>query len=133
MSDKSNNSTRKGNYYTIKPAELLTLNKNPVAASDDSPVLMEAKLSEMINSINQLISSNLQLDEVLKEEYDADCMEALEENDALITRKIEECKVMRRKLIETGVQLNLVVPVYQGSVVLKQLNSKKDNDQGVYL
>lgn len=126
-------SSGRGNYYKVKPAELLTLNKNPVAASDDSPILMEAKLSETINSINQLISSNRQLDEMLKEGYDSDLMQALEENDALIIRKLDECKVMRRKLVEADVQLNLDIPVYHGSVVLKQLKGNDDNGGGVYL
>jgi hypothetical protein len=122
----------KGNYYTVKPAELLTVNKNPVAATDgDSPILMEARLSETINSVNQLISSNAHLDGILQEEHDADLMEALEENDALIRRKIEECTIMRRKLFDAGVQSSLDVPVYNGSIVLK-LKDKKDDD-GIYL
>ncbi|KAL3778126.1 hypothetical protein ACHAWO_008078 [Cyclotella atomus] len=132
MSNNTNSSGGKGKYYTIKPAELLTLNKNPVAATDgDSPILMEARLTETINSINQLISSNAQLDEILQEARDPDLMEALEENDALILRKIEECTVLRRKLVEAGVQLSLEIPVYNGSKVLNQSKDRKDD--GVYL
>ena len=132
MGDNKNNSA-KGNYYTIKPAELLTINKTPVSATgDDSPILIEAQLSETITSINQLISTNQQLDEILQNENDNDLLQALKENDVLIVRKIEDCKVMIRKLKESGVMLTLEPPAYDGSIFLKK-NKMQHDDRGIYL
>ena len=130
------NFNAKGNYYTIKPAELLTINKTPVSATDeDSPVLIEARLSETITSIHQLISTNGQLDTFLQNENDYELLQALKENDALIVRKIEDCKLMIRKLHESGVKVTLEPPVYDGSTVLKKIekNETLHDDGGVYL
>eukprot|EP00956_Cyclotella_meneghiniana_P033689 scaffold98375_cov53-Cyclotella_meneghiniana.AAC.2 len=123
----------KTNYYKITPAQPLTLQKQPVHTTHhDSPLLLEAKLIETISSIRQLISTNAQLDEILKQDADDELLQALTENDALIARKIEECNTMKRQLSEMGsekLNSNLDVPVYAGSSVLMQ-NSKND---GLYL
>lgn len=123
----------KTNCYKITPAQPLTLQKQPVHTTHhDSPLLLEAKLIETISSIHQLISSNSQLDEALKQDADDELLQALTENDALIIRKIEECNDMKRQLSEMDseqLNSNLEIPVYNGSSVLIQ-NSKND---GLYL
>jgi hypothetical protein len=133
MSDKSKNTdTTKGNYYTIAPAQPQTLSKQPVSTTDDSPALIQARLAETILSLRQLISTNKQLDEILlREEYDQELMLALEENDALITRKTEECAGMRRKLLDFGVDVDVELPIYDGSKVLQQ--RKNLDGEGLYL
>eukprot|EP00578_Thalassiosira_sp_NH16_P023932 CAMPEP_0181091946 /NCGR_PEP_ID=MMETSP1071-20121207/8665_1 /TAXON_ID=35127 /ORGANISM="Thalassiosira sp., Strain NH16" /LENGTH=114 /DNA_ID=CAMNT_0023174111 /DNA_START=152 /DNA_END=496 /DNA_ORIENTATION=+ len=107
---------------------------------NNDPVLMEAKLLEMISSLRQLIHSNQQLDEALLEDHDEDLLQALEENEYVILRKRNEARVLAENLRRHGVNISLddKVPGYNGSVVLRKIKEKqKDNSSnqngGLYL
>eukprot|EP00970_Alexandrium_tamarense_P016163 scaffold6213_cov186-Alexandrium_tamarense.AAC.5 len=122
-----------GNYFVVRPSETahLTASGNDVSnTDDDQPVLMEAKLGDMIKSLCQLIRSNQQLDEALREAYDEDLLQALRENDLIIKRKLVEVKVLQHKLHKHGVQVSIddKVPPYTGSQVLQTF--EKQNEEG---
>ena len=131
--ENNNNNIQTGRHYTVKPSPHLHTASGNVASrtenDDDSPILLEARLSETILSLRQLIHTNQQLDEaLLKDVQDDDLLEALKENDELIARRMKDVTVMSRRLKELGVQANFLeedMPVYGGSVVLKKLEEVK--------
>mmetsp|Transcript_11505 Transcript_11505/g.20694 ORF Transcript_11505/g.20694 Transcript_11505/m.20694 type:complete len:128 (-) Transcript_11505:459-842(-) len=109
---------------------------------DEQPILMEAKLIEMIASLRQLIHSNEQLEEALRDEChdDDDLMQALRENDDVIARKRGGARVLAMKLSRHGVNISLVdkIPRYDGSLLLKEMKEKQQHDNtqnsgGLYL
>ena len=129
-----------GKHYKVTRATPQTLSGNPTATSDyDSPILLEARLSETITQLHQLILTNTQLDDALMDEEDGDLLDALKENDTLIRRKMEEISAMQRRLMESGVNVDFQMPSYAGSLVLQKLEKRKrdeekdDNDSGLYL
>ncbi|KAL7474323.1 hypothetical protein ACHAW6_000298 [Cyclotella cf. meneghiniana] len=97
---------------------------------NDSPILLEDRLFKTIVSLHQLIYTNQQLNEaLLKEAYDVDLFEALQENDELILQKTKNVTVMTQQLKELGVQVISLeeddnMPVYCGSVVLRKLEEE---------
>jgi len=84
-SNNNNSSTPSGSsrHFVVKAAARVTASGNPISLSDDEdqPILMEAKLREMITSVNQLILSNQELDQALLEGHDDDLLDALRENE----------------------------------------------------
>mmetsp|Transcript_4389 Transcript_4389/g.9747 ORF Transcript_4389/g.9747 Transcript_4389/m.9747 type:complete len:137 (+) Transcript_4389:88-498(+) len=109
--------------------------------ADNNPVLMEARLTEMIVSLQQLIRTNEQLEEALCETMDEDLLQALKENDELILRRRRAAAVLAAKLHErSGVDISLSdkVPPYAGSSVLKRIEDTRrekgeGRDGGMYL
>ena len=108
---------------------------------DTNPILLEAKLLELITSIRQLISSNQQLEQALQEEehVDDDLLQALIENEELITRKKNNATMLANTLKNrhgVTISLNDKIPLYHGSVLLKKMRedeeekSKNDDDGG---
>ena len=97
--------------------------------ADDNPILMEAKLTEMIVSLQQLIKSNEHLEEALgstpeSETVDDDLFQALKENDELILRRRKAAAVLAAKINScSGVRVSLSdkVPPYTGSSVLRKI------------
>eukprot|EP00804_Cyclotella_cryptica_P025423 CCRYP_017195-RA/>CCRYP_017195-RA protein AED:0.00 eAED:0.00 QI:8/-1/1/1/-1/1/1/75/159 len=151
-SSNNNNNQTTGKHYIFKPSpHLHTASGNMASRTEDddnSPILLEARLSETILALRQLIHTNQQLDEaLLTGGDDDDLLEALKENDDLILRKRKEVTIMSRKLKELGVPINSIgdVPVYSGSLVLKKLKEEKrkkeeecqslekDESEGLYL
>ena len=104
---------------------------------------MEAKLRELIISINQLIKSNQALDEALMDDNDDDLLAALRENDYLIHRRVIDATSIAKKLNNHGVHISLSDKIlqYRGSIVLKKMEmeekkkdrSNKKGDDGLYL
>ena len=104
---------------------------------------MEAKLRELIISVNQLIKSNLALDEALMDDNDDDLLAALRENDYLIHRRVIDATSLAEKLNNHGVHISLSDKIiqYNGSLVLKKMEeedkkkdrSNKEGDDGLYL
>ena len=103
---------------------------------------MEAKLRELITSINQLIKSNLALDEALMDDNDDNLLAALRENDYLIHRRVIDATSIAEKLNNHGVHISLNDKIlqYRGSIVLKKMEeeetkdrSNKKGDDGLYL
>mmetsp|Transcript_18677 Transcript_18677/g.40080 ORF Transcript_18677/g.40080 Transcript_18677/m.40080 type:complete len:143 (-) Transcript_18677:44-472(-) len=125
----------------VRPAPRKSANGNAVsdANDDDQPVLMEAKLVEMIASLRQLIHSNGQLEEALRECRDEDLLQALEENDGVIERKCDDARILAAKLSRHGVDISLEdkIPQYNGALILKQMKepemNKQSKDSGLYL
>ena len=109
--------------------------------ADNNPVLMEARLTEMIVSLQQLIKTNEQLEEALSETMDDDLLQALKENDELILRRRSAAAVLANKLRNcSGVDISLSdkVPPYAGSSVLKKIEDMQRErggvrDEGMYL
>ena len=129
-------------HFVVKAAPRLTVSGNAISPSEeeDEPIFMEAKLREIIISTNQLISSNQDLDEALIESHDDDLLEALKENEALITRKIYEATSLAAKLNKHGVHISLAdkITQYHGSSVLKKMQEQKEETDkngrdGIYL
>ncbi len=98
---------------------------------------MEARLLEYISSLRQLISTNVQLEEALRDghqddgKYDDDLLQALEENDELIVRRRNEANLLSMKLSAHGVKISLVdkLPRYDGSTLLKQMREEKRKNE----
>jgi hypothetical protein len=145
-SNNNNSSTPSGSsrHFVVKAAARVTASGNPISLSDDEdqPILMEAKLREMITSVNQLILSNQELDQALLEGHDDDLLDALRENEALIHRKIFEATSLAAKLNKHGVHISLAdkITQYDGSSVLKKIEEDKGraeknhgDDDGIYL
>ncbi len=131
-------------HFVVKAVPRVTASGNPISSSDDDeePILMEAKLREIITSVNQLISSNQELDSALMDEHDDDLLDALKENEDLIHRKIFEVTTLAAKLDKHGVHISLAdkITQYNGSVVLKKMEDEKMKDEattnegdGIYL
>lgn len=142
--------------YAVGPApavkERLTASGNAVSSSDDdNPVLMEARLSEMVASVRQLIRSNEQIEEALLEDvgegsggegggeggegkYDEELLSALRENDDLISRRRREAEALASRLKgrRGGVEFSIgdKIPPYDGSALLRRLEGKKDGGGG---
>ncbi|KAL7542153.1 hypothetical protein ACHAXR_011553 [Thalassiosira sp. AJA248-18] len=141
MPAMSNNATTTTpRQYAVKTAPRLTASGNVVSDTndDDQPILMEAKLVEMISSLRQLIHSNQQLDEALEDCYDEDLLQALEENESVILRKRNAIRVLAAKLSRHGVNISLEdkIPRYDGSIVLKKMKERgndKNQSGGMYL
>ena len=120
---------------------VLSASGNVVSSTNEdiNPVLMEAKLREMITSLNQLISSNHQLEEALQECHDDDLLQALEENEGVIKRRSDDATMLATKLRKHGVNIISLkeIPQYHGSLVLKQIKEqrqgKKSENGGMYL
>ena len=138
----SNNPTTAPRQYVVKTAPRLSASGNVVSNTnnDHDPILMEAKLLEMVSSIRQLIHSNQQLDEALQEDHDEDLLQALEENEGVILRRTNDAAALAAKLSSRhGVIISLEdkIPKYDGSLVLKQRKEKQQNDSnqngGLYL
>ncbi|KAL7446670.1 hypothetical protein ACHAXM_011323 [Skeletonema potamos] len=145
MDSNNNNSTApSGNrHFVVNAVPRVTASGNPISLSDDDemPILMEAKLREMVTSVNQLILSNQELDQALLEDRDDDLLDALKENEALIHRKIFEATSLAAKLSKHGVHISLADKImqYDGSSVLKKIQDENDRaggkygDDGIYL
>mmetsp|Transcript_783 Transcript_783/g.1321 ORF Transcript_783/g.1321 Transcript_783/m.1321 type:complete len:142 (+) Transcript_783:2-427(+) len=141
MNDNNANTPITPRQYVGKPAPRLSASGNVVSNTNDDnqPILMEAKLVEMIVSLRQLINSNQQLEEALQECHDEDLLQALEENDSLILRKRNDARMLATKLISHGVNISLEdkIPQYDGSLVLKQMKGQQNNESsqngGMYL
>ena len=149
MTSNSTSTSGSTRHFVVKAATRVTASGNPISLSDDDddqPILMEAKLREMITSINQLIFSNQQLDEALLEAHDDDLLDALTENETLIHRKIYEATKLAAKLNKHGIHVSLADKVsrYDGSSVLKKMEEETnqaeekngggdDDDNGIYL
>lgn len=118
---------------------------HPVSNTNDdtNPILLEAKLLELITSIRQLISSNQQLEQALNEEEDDeddDLLQALIENEELIIRKKNNATMLANTLKSrhgVNISLNDKIPLYHGSVLIKKMKedgedkkSKNGNDGG---
>ena len=118
---------------------------HPVSNTNDdtNPILLEAKLLELITSIRQLISSNQQLEQALNEEEDDeddDLLQALIENEELIIRKKNNATMLANTLKSrhgVTISLNDKIPLYHGSVLIKKMKedgedkkSKNGNDGG---
>mmetsp|Transcript_18050 Transcript_18050/g.26698 ORF Transcript_18050/g.26698 Transcript_18050/m.26698 type:complete len:172 (+) Transcript_18050:45-560(+) len=137
-------STGSSRHYVVKAAPRVTASGNPISLSDDDeqPILMEAKLREIITSVNHLIISNQELDTALLDDHDDDLLDALKENEDLIHRKVFEATSLAAKLNKHGVHISLAdkITQYDGSLVLKKMEEEKKKDQteknggnGIYL
>lgn len=141
MNGDIGNPASSGRHIVIKAAPRITASGNPISTGDnDNPIMMEARLREIISSVNQLVRSNRELDEALNEAHDDDLLDALKENEALIHRKILEATSIAAALNEHGVHISLAdkITQYDGSSVLKKLESEEKEDQlrnsdGMYL
>ncbi|KAL7498850.1 hypothetical protein ACHAWT_010813 [Skeletonema menzelii] len=128
-----------GRHFVVKAAPRVTASGNPISSDDDDqPILMEAKLREIIMSVNQLVNSNKALDEALMDEHDDDLLDALKENEDLIHRKIFEATSLAAKLNKHGVHISLAdkITQYDGSLVLKmekERKTEKNGGDGIYL
>lgn len=135
-----------GRHFVVKAAPRLTASGHSISLSEeeDQPVLLEAKLREMIISTNQLISSNHELDVALKEcrdDQDEDLLEALKENEDIIFRKICDATRIAATLNKHGVHISLTdkITQYNGSSVLKKMREQKEQQSnkgdgdGIYL
>lgn len=133
-----------GKHIIIKARPRITASGNKISSDDDEqPILMEAKLRELIISINQLIKSNQALDEALMDDNDDDLLAALRENDYLIHRRVIDATSIAKKLNNHGVHISLSDKIlqYRGSIVLKKMEmeekkkdrSNKKGDDGLYL
>lgn len=121
--------------YTVQTTPRLSSNGTLISNENDTnPILLEAKLLESITSINQLISSNNQLEEALQLEMDNELLSALIENDDLIIRKINNARLLSIKLknMNGGVEVSLndKIPLYNGSELVRQIKKKKEEDDG---
>ncbi|KAL7489634.1 hypothetical protein ACHAW6_015322 [Cyclotella cf. meneghiniana] len=123
---------RPGGHYRILPSPHLRTASGNLATQhddDDSPALLEARLSETVRSLRRLIDSNRELDEALREGADdVELLDALRENDELIVRKTKDVRAMSRRLKEMGVGVIPAeedMPVYGGSVVLRKLEEER--------
>ena len=140
-----NNNTTNPPQQRPDPSVLQRLSStgHPVSNTNDdtNPILLEAKLLELITSIRQLISSNQQLEQALQEdeEADDDLLQALIENEELILRKKNNAMVLADTLKSSGVNISLndKIPLYHGSVLIKKMKedgedkkSKNGNDGG---
>ncbi|KAL7471333.1 hypothetical protein ACHAXS_011695 [Conticribra weissflogii] len=138
----------RGRHFVVRPAtERLSSSGNVVSNTlDDQPVLMEARLLEIISSVCQLIHSNQQIDEALQEYIDDDLLNALKENVRVIASKKEVARSLQLKLSRHGVNISLEdkIPPYDGSAVLKKIEEiemkkntnqcqSNESDDGLYL
>ena len=143
-----NNNTTNPPQQRPDPSVLQRLSStgHPVSNTNDdtNPILLEAKLLELITSIRQLISSNQQLEQALNEEQDEDddLLQALIENEELILRKKNNAMVLADtlKCLGVNISLNDKIPLYHGSVLLKKMREEEEekskNDDaggGLYL
>ena len=141
--DNTTPSSSSSRHYVVKAAPRVTASGNPILSDDDEqPILMEAKLREIITSVNHLIISNQELDTALLDDHDDDLLDALKENEDLIHRKIFEATSLAAKLNKHGVHISLAdkITQYDGSLVLKKIEEEKKKDQteknggdGIYL
>lgn len=141
-----NNNTTNPPQQRPHPSVLQRLSStgHPVSNTNDdtNPILLEAKLLELITSIRQLISSNQQLEQALNEEEqdDDDLLQALIENEELIIRKKNNATMLANTLKSrhgVNISLNDKIPLYHGSVLIKKMKedgedkkSKNGNDGG---
>ena len=100
-----NNNTTNPPQQRPDPSVLQRLSStgHPVSNTNDdtNPILLEAKLLELITSIRQLISSNQQLEQALNEDEDDeddDLLQALIENEDLILRKKNNATMLANTL-----------------------------------
>ena len=105
---------------------------HPVSNTNDetNPILLEAKLLELITSIRQLISSNQQLEQALQEEEHDDLLQALIENEELIIRKKNNATMLANTLKNrhgVTISLNDKIPLYHGSVLLKKMKEGEED------
>jgi hypothetical protein len=143
----SNNATADP-IVLVRPAQRLSASGNVVSddangGGDDQPILMEARLVEMISSLRQLIHSNRLLEEALAECHDEDLIRALEENDGVILRKRDDARALAARLKRHGVNIDVrdMIPRYDGSAVLGRMmkerrhqdQSSADEDGGMHL
>ena len=143
MNGEGNNTASSGRHIVVKAAPRITARGNPISTDDDdNPIMMEARLREIISSVNKLVRSNRELDEVLNETHDDDLFDALRENEALIHRKILEATSIAAALNKHGLHISLAdkITQYDGSSVLKKLESDEKEEQkrnsgndGIYL
>lgn len=130
---------------TTQPSSVSVIGNVIVSAvNDDQPILMEARLVEMISSLRQLIHSNQLLDEALLMNdgggHDKDLFQALEENEVLIVRKCANAQALAARLQTRGVSISLddKIPKYDGSVVLRRMREQVrvpnvEDDGGMHL
>ena len=152
----------------IRPTQRLSVSGNAVFDDDvdtitDQPILMEARLIELISSLQHLIHSNTLLDEALMTEftvdnnddaahgnhnYDDELVAALKENEVVISKQMENAQSLSSKLrTRHGVFISLddKIPKYNGSLFLRRLSEEEeerkfrhsttsvDNDGGMHL
>jgi hypothetical protein len=134
--------------FLVRAAQRLSASGNVVSSDadgggDDQPILMEARLVEIISSLRQLIHSNRLLEEALVECHDEDLLRALEENVGVILRKRDDARALVARLGRHGVNIDLddTITRYDGSAVLErimkerqhQVQSSADEDGGMHL
>jgi hypothetical protein len=151
----------------IRPTQRLSVSANAVFDDEvdtitDQPILMEARLIELISSLQHLIHSNTLLDEALMTEFtvdnndDANCnhnyddelVAALKENEVVISKQMENAQSLSSKLrTRHGVFISLddKIPKYNGSLFLlrrlseeeerkfKHSTTSVDDDGGMHL
>jgi ribosomal protein L16 Arg81 hydroxylase len=131
----------------IRPTQRLSVSGNAVFDEADTiadqPILMEARLLELISSLQQLIHSNTLLDEALMTEqsndnndaangnhnYDDELVAALKENEVVISKQMENAQSLSSKLrTRHGVFISLddKIPKYNGSLFLRRLSEEEE-------
>ena len=132
----------------IRPTQRLSVSANAVFDDEvdtitDQPILMEARLIELISSLQHLIHSNTLLDEALMTEFtvdnndDANCnhnyddelVAALKENEVVISKQMENAQSLSSKLrTRHGVFISLddKIPKYNGSLFLRRLSEEEE-------
>ncbi|KAL7545617.1 hypothetical protein ACHAWF_008973 [Thalassiosira exigua] len=139
-SEMSGNATATPRQCVVKAAPRLSASGNLAsdANDDDQPVLMEARLVETITSLRQLIRSNEELEDALRDCPDDDLLEALKENEQVILRRRDNAMTLAAKLRRHGLTVSLEdkIPPYAGSSLLRQMKEEQkaeENDSGLYL
>lgn len=128
----------------IRPKQRLSVNGNAIFDKEDitdQPILMEARLIELISSLQQLINSNILLDEALMTEqsndddndhYDDELVSALKENEVVISKQMENAQSLSSKLrTRHGVCISLddKIPKYNGSLLLRRLIEEEEEEE----
>ena len=139
-------------HVLIQPTQRLSVSGNAVFDKEDTitdqPILMEARLIELISSLQQLINSNTLLDEALMTEqsndnnddndsdnvqqhYDDELVSALKENEVVISKQMENAQSLSSKLrTRHGVFISLddKIPKYNGSLFLRRLIEEEEEE-----
>lgn len=137
-------------HVLIQPTQRLSVSGNAVFDKEDTitdqPILMEARLIELISSLQQLINSNTLLDEALMTEqsndnddsdtvqqhYDDELVSALKENEVVISKQMENAQSLSSKLrTRHGVFISLddKIPKYNGSLFLRRLIEEEEESR----
>jgi len=139
-------------HVLIQPTQRLSVSGNAVFDKEDTitdqPILMEARLIELISSLQQLINSNTLLDEALMTEqsnddddndsdnvqqhYDDELVSALKENEVVISKQMENAQSLSSKLrTRHGVFISLddKIPKYNGSLFLQRLIEEEEESR----